>query len=197
MTSAALDLKCQLLNWTMANSGAECRTYLGMSSIGECPLRLYNNLVHGRDWSVGQHLMCYLGYLHERDILARLAALNGSQLGPSREFSDFGGRFQGHSDGEWAGDLLEIKSTMAEVLGHIQQRGRIPRRHFWQVQTYMFYGRYACALVVYVARDTGDLYVAQIRRLDHIGEEARLKASAILEAVDHRQPPTCECGRCE
>jgi hypothetical protein len=193
----AVDLKQNLLNWTLANSGAECRTYLGMSAIGNCPLQLYNNMIYGRDWTTGQHLMCYEGYLHERDILDRLQALNGSQIGPGRELSAFGGRFQGHTDGEWDGDLLEIKSTRPETLNQIWETGRLPMRHFWQVQCYMHYGHYRQAYVIYKVRDTGDLYVARLRYLNHIGEKCHLKASAVLEAVDHQQPPECECGRCE
>lgn len=193
----ARELRHELLKWTMANSGLEVRSYLGMSRIGECPRQLYHELVYGHDWNTRSHLMCYQGYLHERDILARLAAMNGSQLAPGREFSDFGGRFQGHSDGEWDGDLLEIKSTITYKLDIIRQTRHIPENHFWQAQTYMHYGDYERALVVYVARDTGDLYVAQLRRLRHIGEQARLKASIILEGVDFRRPPECECGRCQ
>lgn len=197
MTKPANDLRKQLLNWTLTHSGAEFRDYLGMSRIAECPRLLYDELLYGRDWSTAAHLLCYQGYLHERDVLARLQAMNGHQLGPGRQFSDFGGRFRGHSDAEWDGDLLEIKSTVSQDLDRIRENKHLSVRHFWQIQTYMHYGRYARALVVYVARDTGYLYVAQIRYLEHIAERARLKASVILEAIDHKEPPDCECGHCK
>lgn len=182
-----------LLNHTITHSGAERRTYLGMSQIGHCQRKLYYIMVQGREWTTQAHLYCHLGYLFEESILARLRAIE-PLLGPSREFSDFGGRFAGHSDGEWDGDLLEIKSTTSNLL--IDMNGRIPRNHFWQVQVYMFYGHYKQAQVIYVARDTGQLRVEAIRFHERTAELARLKAASILEAVDLRQPPECECGRC-
>lgn len=192
MRVSARELEQQLLNWTMANSGAEHRDYLGMSQIGHCPRKLYDQLRQGREWTQQSHLYCYQGYLHERDILARLAALDAGKLGPPQAFSDFGGRFQGHSDGSWAGHLLEIKSTIDWELPN----GRVSQWHYWQVQTYMRYGGFARALMIYVARDTGRLRVLAIPRNEKIGELARLKAGEILEAVDHQQPPDCECGWC-
>jgi hypothetical protein len=191
-----VQLKDLLLDWTVANSGAEERNYLGMSAIGRCPRQLYDQMVGARTWNLQGHQLCYLGYLFERDVLARLQAINADLLGGPREFSDFGGRFQGHSDGEWDGDLLEIKSTTAETVREIKETRRVPHDHYWQVQTYMHYGNYRRATVIYVARDRGDVYVASVPRNHRVGERARLKAATILEAVDHRQPPEGECGYC-
>lgn len=192
------ELKNRLFTWTLQHSGAEHRTYLGMSGIGLCSRVLYNQMLQGREWTTRDHLNCYLGYLFERDILARLAALNpGDLLKPGREFSDFGGRFMGHSDGELDGQLLEIKSVLQTKLDYIQSAGRIPNQHYNQVQCYMHYGDYSQATVIYVARDTGEMYVTSIRRSIHVGETLRLKAATILEAVDARIPPDCDCGRCE
>lgn len=187
------DLAKKLLNYTITNSGAEHRTYLGMSAIGRCQRQLYHDLLHGREWTTQAHFYCYLGYLFERDILARLAAIDPNLLGPGQEFSDFAGRFMGHSDGEWDGDLLEVKSTTEDRLPN----GRIPDQHFWQIQTYMHYGDYARAKIIYIARDTGSFRVRNIDRVHKMGELARIKAATILEAVDLRQPLACECGRCE
>lgn len=114
-------------------------------------------------------------------------------LGPSEEFVDFGGRFKGHSDGSWDGDLLEIKSTIAEKL---PLNGMLPDQYYWQVQAYLHYGNYREAKVIYVARDTGEFRVIYVGRNDRIGEMVRQKAAMILEAVDLGQPPICECGRC-
>lgn len=189
----ASELHAKLMNWTMLNSGIEHRDYLGMSAIGECRRALYTRMIQGRRFEAQDHLYCYQGYLFERDIIERLRSVDASRLGPSREFSDFGGRFQGHSDGEWDGDLLEIKSVGSE--SHLPV-ARIGRRHYWQVQTYLHYGRYDECKMIYVARDTGRIRVLHIRRNYRVGEMARIKAQEILEAVDHRVAPECECGRC-
>lgn len=196
------ELETQLINWTVRNSGIEVRNYLGMSAIGHCPRYLYYLMLGGREHNIQSHHYCYLGYLFERDILNRLEQLgrevNGRDapiLKSGREFVDFAGRFQGHTDGEWDGDLLEIKSVRHDRLPG--ENGRLPRTHFWQIQTYMHYGSYRLARVVYVARDTGHIRVVGLRRNEKIGELARLKAATVLEAVDRRRPPPCECGHCK
>lgn len=219
----AIELKRGLLNWTLANSGAEHRDYLGMSAIGQCSLRLYKQMIYGREWSTSDHLYCERGYAEEQRTLMKLASLDGidiSQLplfpyaafrarlneliarrqgclGPDREFSDFGGRFQGHSDGSWEGDLLEIKSVTQGKLESIRGSGKLPRENYQQVQCMLHYGRYQRALVIYVARDTGDQFVLTVRYSEQVGEALKLKATTILEAVDHRVAPECECGWCE
>jgi hypothetical protein len=187
------ELGKQLLNYTVAHSGAETRGYLGMSAIGQCPHRLYREMTQGREWTTQSHLYCYVGYLFEQSVIDRLRALASDKLGDSREFSDFSGRFMGHSDGSWDGDLLEIKSITANKF---PVDGHIPHNHYWQAQTYMRYGGYKRAQVVYVARDTGEMKVVEVRFNERTAELARLKAASILEAVDRREPPECECGWC-
>jgi hypothetical protein len=184
----------QLLNFTIAHSGAETRGYLGMSAIGQCPARLYREIVQGREWTTQSHLYCYVGYLFEQSVIERLKVMSPALLGPSREFSDFHGRFMGHSDGSFDGDLLEIKSITATKMAEID--GHIPHNHYWQVQTYMRYGGYKRAQVVYVTRDSGEMKVVEVRFNERVAELARLKAASILEAVDRREPPECECGWC-
>jgi hypothetical protein len=219
----AIELKRMFLNWALANSGAEHRDYLGMSAIGQCPLRLYKQMVQGREWSTKDHLYCERGYAEEQRALMKLAALDGIDisrlplypyaafrarlneliaerqgcLGPNREFVDFGGRFQGHSDGSWDGDLLEIKSVTQPKLEAIRADGRLPGENYYQVQCMMHYGGYSRAMMVYVARDTGEMQMMLARRNERAGEAMRLKAATVLEAVEHKTPPECECRWCE
>ena len=188
------ELHKKLLLQTTANSGLEVRSYLGMSRIGACSRKLYREMYQGRSWTTQDHLYCHLGYLFEQSILDRLKAIDPDLLGPSREFKDFADRFKGHSDGSWDGDLLEIKSVVDTKM---PTNGRVPHLHFWQVQTYMKYGGYKKAQIIYVARDTGNLNVVPVRFNEKIAEMACLKAATILEAVDNRQIPECECGWCK
>ncbi len=215
------NLQTQLVNWTMTHCGVEHREYLGMHSIGRCPLKLYRQLIYGRQWTTEDRLMMEGGYLEEQRILLKLASLDGidvsqlplfpydafrarlngliaqrkGRLGPNEAFSDFGGRFQGHSDGSWDGHLLEIKSVIAARLP--VRGGRIPNNHYWQIQAYMYYGQYRRAIVIYVARDTRQMRVLNVPYSEKVAELARIKAGEVLEAVERKQPPECMCGYCE
>lgn len=193
---SASQLSTQLVQWTVQNSGAEHRDYLGMSQIGRCPLELYHQLLKGRAWNAQDHFYCYLGYLFENDIRTRLQGLDPARLGPGRAFSDFNGRFQGHTDGEWDGQLLEIKSVTASRLAPIRAAHRVPIQHYQQSQIYMHYGRYQYATLIYIARDTGVIYVTSLAYRDYLADQLKLKAATILEAVDYQSPPDCECGFC-
>lgn len=193
------DLKQQLLDWTVRNSGAEQRTYLGMSSISECSLELYRRMLEPRQWTMSQHLYCYNGYLFERDLKARLAGLGLYAPGSERELvATFDARFIGHTDGALVtGEMLEIKSTHQEKLDRIVSEGRIPMANFEQVQTYMRHGNYYRAFVVYVARDSGNLHVFEMRLVLAVADRLDIKAKRILRAVDEQRPPKCECRRCK
>lgn len=215
-------LESKLLNFTLANAGVEHRDYLGMSAIGRCPLSLYREMIQGRQWTTQGRLYCERGYAEEQRILVKLAALDGldvtklplfpfkafrdqldamlksrpkpGDLGPSEIFSDFGGMFQGHSDGSWEDTLLEIKSTMSAKLP--VNGGQIMHGHFWQAQCYMYYSGYRWATMIYVARDTGEIRVARVRYNERRAEMCRIRAAEVLEALERKRPPECVCGRC-
>jgi hypothetical protein len=196
---SAAQVKQALVEWTVAHSGFEDRSYLGMSQISECPRVLYDQLVNGRTFDVGHHLMCYAGYLWEKDVKARLR-----ELGMYAEFSErevvaeFDERFRGHTDGDLRdGSLLEIKSTTQERIERIRETQRIPTRHFEQVQMYLRHGGYGRAMVVYIARDTDELYVAQVRPVPEVADKLDRKARDVLAAVEAGVAPLCTCGRCK
>lgn len=188
----------KLKEWTIANSGLESRTYLGMSRIGECPQMLARELSNGKRWTNEDALRCYAGYLWEADVKSRLETLGIYKRGSERELvAEFDHRYMGHTDGELRdGSLLEIKSTVQEKLNQIRRDKRIPLKNYRQVQTYMRHGHYAQALVVFVARDTGDLYTHTVipdRACMDVMDE---KALSILAALDAGELPTCTCNRC-
>jgi len=192
-----------LMKWTIEHSGLENRGYLGMSRIDECPLVLYREMLNGRrDGSWHAHLMCYAGYLWERDIKARLQAVGLYVPGSECELvADWDARFRGHTDGTIEGRLLEIKSTHAEKLMRIRSERRLPHQHFSQVQCYMHHGGFAEAIVVYVARDTGELWVTSSHAQERVGLSLDEKARGVLAAVDAwgtsgAKAPECTCGRC-
>lgn len=93
------------------------------------------------------------------------------------------------------GRLLEIKSTHSAKMEQIRAERRLPRRHFEQVQCYMRHGGYSEAVVVYVARDTGEVWVDWARQMEDVGRRLDEKAHRVLAALDTGERPACECGR--
>jgi len=179
-------------------SDHEERNYLGMSAIGRCPRWLYREMTNGR--AMPTHAMLRLfheGYLHERDLLARLQwagyviDLYGLEL-----VAPFDARFRGHIDGVLDGTLLEIKSVNDERFTIVQDLGALAE-HRAQCQCYMRYGGFADALIIYKQRSFGELYMVMLQRDEGEGKLLEAKARLILNAVDGKGAlPACSCGRC-
>src|SRR5260221_3488069 len=142
-----IKLKEQLVQWTVGNAGMESRTYLGMSSISECPQLLARRLTNGRNWTDEDALRCYAGYLWEDSVKARLETLGLYRRGSARELvAEFDSRYQGHTEGELRDrSLLEIKSVSLEKYLRLIRGDRPLHSHYEQVQAYMRHGRYAQA----------------------------------------------------
>jgi len=179
------------------------RDYLGMSKISRCPRHWYQVLRKGyRPPSMQTSRYAHEGYLHERDILERLARAGLSVVNHNREIvASFDDRFRGHIDGELINstdgpDLLEVKSANDELYCAIVEAGQPASAHLDQVQCYMRWGGYARTFFIYKARQTGEVWVLQVARDDTRGEALERRARMILAAVDNQTPPACECGHC-
>jgi hypothetical protein len=179
----------------------EERDYLGMSGVGQCPLKLYNDLVHGRsepsDWA---NLLFHEGYVHEEDIIARLGQAGHHVAGRQRELvAAFDSRVRGHIDGEITLDgervLLEIKSVNPEGFRDVIDGGAFDN-HRAQVQAYMRFGGWKRCLVIYKNRENGQLWIVSEGYDAAEGSRIERKLKMILEAVDNRQLPECTCGQC-
>ena len=199
-------IKQKLIDYTVTQSGAESRRYLGMSHIADCSRKLFASLTNpapALTWPLESHLRCYAGYLWERDIKARLQALGLYVPGSERELvAGFDSRFKGHTDGEISGEqsgerhLLEVKSTHPDKLQRIIADKWLPVDNYQQVQVYLRHGDYTKAYVVYVCRDTGQMHVAEVFPNVRLQADLDYKARRVLAAVDTGQSPRCECGRC-
>lgn len=174
------------------------RNYLGMSAIGQCPHRLYAAFVNGREQTMDIHRMCYVGYLFERDARQRLT--EAGLYRPPRVtelIAPFDARLRGHPDGETIdGDLLELKSVSEEIFERVVAKGRGKVEHWLQIQTYMRYGPWHSAVIVYISRDSFRHFVVGASKDTRAGEKMEHKAKMVLAAIDARRPPACECGRC-
>jgi hypothetical protein len=175
------------------------RDYLGMSGIGRCPRELYDRYFNPPDPTPETYRNCYLGYMWEDEAKDILEGAKIFRPDSERELiAPFDPRFVGHTDGETtAGELLEIKSVNARGMDKVKSEGRAKRDHFLQVQTYMHYGHYRSALVAYVCRDPFEFHFVIVRAVASVGEQMERKAKAVLEAIDAKRRPACECRYCK
>lgn len=176
----------------------EDRPYLGISQIGECPHRLYSDMVNGRETpSQKTRQYCHEGYLHEADVLARLERAGIAVTNRQREVvCPRDARFRGHIDGEIEGNLLEIKSVTPAKFEQVRAE-RVPlHKHMAQIQMYMRYGEYWHTFVVYKNRENGATWVLAVEYDRDQAEQLELKAGTVLAAIDWGEPPACTCGWC-
>jgi hypothetical protein len=199
MTILAVTIKDSILKWTQDHSGYEIRHYLGMSHISECPRVLYYSVVDGSAQpTLKTHLFCYAGYLHEQDMIGRLISAGLPVQRDAREIvAHYDSRVRGHIDGMIDGELLEIKSVLQDKLARIRDEQRIVRKHYDQVQMYLRHGGFQSAVVVYVARDTGEIEVLRVTQNQGVADHLDSKAKNVLRCVDEKLIPACECRRCE
>jgi len=179
-----------LIDRLQKNSGFdERRPYIGMSKASECPRVLYFEYFDGTPATIDNHIGAWLGYTIEAAVLKLL----GDDVKPGIELSAFNGMVKGHTDGEWRGDMLEIKSTTNK---HLREHPDISRRHFDQVQAYMHWGPWRQAHIIYVPRDFGCPIVKTVSRDDRVGAKIEERFAGILNAIYDEFAPRCECGRC-
>lgn len=175
----------------------EDRHYLGMSAISQCPRKLYREMVSGRDRPDRSSLILFHeGYVHERDIVDRLAKIGFPVRNAQRELiAPWDERLRGHIDGEVDGELLEVKSLNADRFEQVRERGPFSA-HADQAQLYMRYGGYPSAVLIYKSREMGALWIERVFYNEARAQVLEDRARMILLAVDRREPPVCTCVYC-
>ena len=165
--------------------------YLGMSQIGKKEGDLVA-MMQGKGWQPSEedHLRLRLGHVFETVIegllfeagLVEEDVIYGSEL---EVVADFDERFRGHIDGWFTnGALLEIKSTFQEKLDRLMASRRLPGHVYEQVQLYMVHGGFKEGYVVYIARDTGRMWVCYVRPNRAVVEKLNAKAKRVLAQFD-------------
>jgi hypothetical protein len=188
------ELEQKLIQWSAVNSGYdEHRPYIGLSGIGDCSLVIYRRFFNQTGASTESRLKTRYAYEVEENIKQRLMALG--LYSPGKEISIYDGLVQGHTDGEFNRDLLEIKTV--PLTEHIPRDNEIPRKPYWQSQAYMLYGHYTRSIMIYFARDYGILRVFEISRSSAMGDRISSKVDALVESVRAKVSPPCDCGRCQ
>jgi len=194
------DFEEKLARHIRLHSGLEAsRNYLGMSQVVKCARQAYDRFMDGtNDMSDFHHRMCYVGYLFEGDVLRRLLDMQIARLNRRELVAAFDDRLRGHIDGITAwGDLLEIKSVTGSKFELVSGQNRALHEHNDQVQLYMRYGGFKFAWIVYVCRETFEHKVIRVRYDQVRSNILEAKALKILDAIDKKERPACECGYCE
>lgn len=192
----------KITEYCVKHSGLETyRAYLGMSSIGDCPSKIYDRYFNGTDLSVKNHWNCYRGYLLEKD-LKKILLRTGILMPESDKeiIANFDKRFRGHIDGEdRIGNLIEIKSMSHDkFLRLVDTSGKVPMRHYMQIQAYLCHGDYpGCHYVAVSTQHFPQVYSVYLKRDDQIIEKVNDRAKLILSCIDNDTVPECECGRCK
>lgn len=122
------------------------------------------------------------------DIRKRLEGIGLAMPNTSFEiYADYDQRVKGHIDGmtNKGNQIYEIKSCVQAQLDFIRNNGdKLPKRHFNQVQAYMHHGRFKSCLMVYVARDTGEIWTKEVFYLPVVGASIEQKAKSVLKMYD-------------
>ena len=187
-----------LTTWLRHNSGLEqSRNYLGISKAGKCQRQIYDELVSGVVMSDFHHAMCYIGYLFERDALARLVEMRLAKGAAIELVCPKDARIRGHVDGvTLEGDLLEIKSVTTKKFERVCHGGKPLWEHVDQVQLYMRYGGWRTAWILYICRETFEHKVMRVGYDQERAARLEGKLLDVLAAVERQEPPVCECGWC-
>lgn len=192
----------QLKTALVANGGhEEARDYLGMSSIGYCSRKIYNDLVNGK--SDDEHRLDWYGFAGRMWEAALIRLLGHTPPAEQIEVvSKFNTRFRGHVDFVLPdGTLIECKSV--DWGNFTKLYGGPKREHIDQVQMYLRHGGWQRALIIYAARDIvwREWNGIPIRVFEILPDERRqndldAKAADLLARLDAGDPPPCECGWC-
>lgn len=194
----AFDLKRALMRYTIDHSGHEPhRDYLGMSQISRDEADLVRKMVTGEQWrpTDDEHAMLYLGRLFEGDVQSRLEGAGLLIPGSAgRELvAGFDSRFRGHIDGivrtaaaqgRSSEALVEIKCVAQSAMERLQVRREVRPKDSHQVQCYLRHAGLRRAFVVYVSRETGLFYVADVEAHPPLQDALDEKARRVLAAVD-------------
>lgn len=193
-----LTFESNLKHWLRENSGLEeHRDYLGISHAGKCPRAIYDLLMNGAHLSDFAHQMCYVGYMFEKDCLARLVEMKFAREARVEVVCPKDPFIRGHVDGEtfW-GDLLEVKSITVKKFERILQTGNALWEHVDQVQLYMRYGPWKTTWVIYICRETFEHRVIRVQYDQGRAEKLEVKLLDVLAAWERKEAPVCTCGFC-
>lgn len=193
-------LQAQVENWITNNSGLEKRrTYIGLSSVGDCSRRIVLAYYNGINTDYAQHRNAIRGYTMEAKAKQILIGAGILKANSERELQAvYSPLVKGHTEGEThAGELVEIKSMSKEKFDKVLAEGKLPYRNYRQVQAYMQHGGYKTALVFVICTETFECQLLRIQKNATAVAQIHEKLEKILLHIDNKTLPQCDCGRCK
>lgn len=150
------------------------RDYISMSHAAlELP-EIIKSIDSGFEDSLSIRLRCYKGYQMEKDLKQRISKKFPHNVITTVEYEAFDGIVKGHPDFLFNGYPGDCKTVPLEEYLPENER-RLSRKIFYQMQTYMLYGKKDKALVIMEARDSGklrDYWISANRN--------------VMETIDHK-----------
>lgn len=168
--------------------------YIGLSRIGACSRQIVTEYFGGREMSEAELLKRHNNYRVELDIKKRLMDQFGDDVKFGAYVSGYNGLVKGHPHFWFCGMPGYIKSV---VLDKWLPQKRLPRRVQYQMQGYMHYSQTALALVIYESRESGRIEVYCVEMDREMGDEIDRKVAYLIDCVNERRIPECDCGRCK
>ena len=169
-----------LLLYTAENSNYQLsRDYVSMSHASLTFEEIINQFRDGFPDSLETRLRCYKGYQLERDLMERLKNVFGNRVTTGIEYSAFDGMVKGHPDFCFDGFPADCKSVLMD--DWLPKDGKISRKIYWQMQSYMMYGNKEKALVIFESRESGKLEDYWIRANKNIQTEINAKFSQVCK----------------
>jgi hypothetical protein len=182
-TSTNPNVAKELEAYTASMSGFETkRNYLSLSHISMEDEEILSQWFNGFRDSHMIRLKCYKGYQMERDLINRVVSV----YGPDRAKLNVEvgkGLWKGHVEIVLDDIPTDCKSVPLDE--HLPQ-DRLPRRVYWQMQAYMFYGNWAEGRIIYESRESGiirDYLVAPNFSIQRQIEEKRKRIEAQIPSV--------------
>ena len=189
-----INLEKELIDITKKLSGFEKkRNYISLSHISECPRKIINNYKNGYRTNDKMLLKCYKGYQEEKDLKRRIKLLYPDFI-ETREISVHDGLVKGHTGGELRGILIEIKSIGKDKYLPVNS---ISTKNYWQIQAYLYFGKYKKCNGVYESRESGLIKVMEIFPNRYYIDKLNDKVDYLVKCVRYNIIPNCECGCCD
>lgn len=197
LTSDKISLTIE--NYFKSHSGLDThRKYVGMSHIGDCPLKIYSGVINGIKPEQVDFRSCYRGYFYERELRQIMEKTGIIKPNSQKEITaQFDQRFCGHIDGEHKdGSMVEIKSMKHKHFENVVKNRKVCYRYYAQIQTYMKYGNFESTYLICISTETMEVYTLRLVPNERIQEELEKKAKMILKCIDGKIKPECECNKC-
>lgn len=160
------------------------RNYVSLSHIAQDEGEIIRMYKAGFEDSLKIRLRCYKGYQMEKDLVQRILNVFPRQaVAPFPEIKMLWGQIQiqGHPDFGFDGYPGDCKSVPLDE--HFPWEGKLPRKVYWQMQSYMKYAEKEKGLVIYESRETGSIRHYWLHENKSIQRQIHLKLEFVVEEL--------------